>query len=53
MKKALLVIDYTYDFVASDGKLTCGEPGQALLDQFHLGVIASGFVRTIHSFQNP
>lgn len=30
MKKALLVIDYTYDFVATDGKLTCGEPGQAL-----------------------
>ena len=30
MKKALLVIDYTYDFVASDGKLTCGEPGQVL-----------------------
>lgn len=41
MKKALLVIDYTYDFVATDGKLTCGEPGQALdsniaalIDQF-------------------
>ena len=30
MKKALLVIDYTVDFVATDGKLTCGEPGQAL-----------------------
>ncbi|OLN24269.1 isochorismatase [Domibacillus antri] len=30
MKKALLNIDYTYDFVADDGKLTCGEPGQAL-----------------------
>ncbi|KOS68273.1 isochorismatase [Lysinibacillus contaminans] len=30
MKKALLVIDYTHDFVATDGKLTCGEPGQAL-----------------------
>ena len=30
MKKALLVIDYTYDFVATDGKLTCGEPGQVL-----------------------
>ena len=30
MKKALIVIDYTNDFVASDGKLTCGEPGQAL-----------------------
>ena len=30
MKKALIVVDYTYDFVASDGKLTCGEPGQAI-----------------------
>ncbi|MEK4229424.1 cysteine hydrolase family protein [Solibacillus sp. FSL H8-0538] len=30
MKRALLVIDYTVDFVAPDGKLTCGEPGQAL-----------------------
>lgn len=28
--KALLVIDYTYDFVADDGKLTCGKPGQAI-----------------------
>ncbi|WP_432358948.1 cysteine hydrolase family protein [Sporosarcina sp. UB5] len=27
MKKALLVIDYTYDFVAEDGALTCGQPG--------------------------
>lgn len=32
MKKALLNIDYTYDFVADDGKLTCGEPGQVLED---------------------
>lgn len=30
MKKALLVIDYTVDFVALDGALTCGEPGVAL-----------------------
>ncbi len=30
MKKALLVIDYTHDFVAEDGALTCGEPGIAL-----------------------
>lgn len=30
MKKALLNIDYTNDFVAQDGALTCGEPGQAL-----------------------
>jgi nicotinamidase-related amidase len=27
-KKALIVIDYTNDFVAADGALTCGEPGQ-------------------------
>ncbi len=26
MKKALLVIDYTEDFVALDGALTCGQP---------------------------
>lgn len=32
MKRALLNIDYTYDFVAHDGKLTCGEPGQKLSD---------------------
>lgn len=30
MKKALLVVDYTVDFVADDGRLTCGEPGQAI-----------------------
>lgn len=28
MKKALLVVDYTVDFVADDGALTCGKPGQ-------------------------
>lgn len=32
MKKALLNIDYTIDFVAEDGALTCGEPGQILHD---------------------
>lgn len=30
MKKALLVIDYTVDFVAEDGALSCGEPGRAI-----------------------
>ncbi|MEK5038454.1 cysteine hydrolase family protein [Sporosarcina sp. FSL K6-3457] len=30
MIKALLVVDYTVDFVAKDGALTCGEPGIAL-----------------------
>lgn len=28
--KALLSIDYTYDFVATDGALTTGTPGQAI-----------------------
>jgi len=28
--KALINIDYTYDFVAVDGALTCGEPGQKI-----------------------
>ncbi|MCF6137302.1 cysteine hydrolase family protein [Pseudalkalibacillus berkeleyi] len=28
--KALVVIDYTNDFVAEDGRLTCGEPGRAI-----------------------
>lgn len=32
MKRALINIDYTYDFVADDGKLTCGLPGQQLED---------------------
>lgn len=30
MNKALLVIDYSYDFVAPDGKLTAGEPAMAI-----------------------
>lgn len=30
MKKALLNVDYTNDFVAEDGALTCGKPGQDL-----------------------
>lgn len=29
-KKALINIDYTNDFVAEDGALTCGQPGQAI-----------------------
>lgn len=32
MKKALLNIDYTNDFVADEGRLTCGKPGQILHD---------------------
>jgi nicotinamidase-related amidase len=30
MKKALLVVDYTVDFVADNGALTAGKPGQAI-----------------------
>lgn len=33
MNKALLNIDYTIDFVAENGALTCGEPGQAVHDK--------------------
>lgn len=33
MKRALINVDYTYDFVAEDGKLTCGKPGQAIEDK--------------------
>lgn len=29
-KRALINVDYTYDFVAEDGALTCGEPGQVI-----------------------
>ena len=29
-KRALINIDYTYDFVADAVALTCGEPGQAI-----------------------
>lgn len=32
MTKALLIIDYTNDFVADDGSLTCGKPAQAIED---------------------
>ena len=30
MKQALIVIDYSYDFVATDGLLTAGEPAQEI-----------------------
>ncbi|WP_067837662.1 cysteine hydrolase family protein [Amphibacillus sediminis] len=33
MKRALIHIDYTYDFVAPQGKLTCGDSGQAIEGQ--------------------
>ncbi|MGG0187764.1 cysteine hydrolase family protein [Bacillus rhizoplanae] len=33
MKRALINIDYTYDFVAKDGALTCGKPAQVIEEQ--------------------
>jgi nicotinamidase-related amidase len=33
MNKALINIDYTYDFVAENGSLTAGKPGQELEDR--------------------
>jgi len=33
LKRALINVDYTYDFVAEDGALTTGEPGQAIEDK--------------------
>lgn len=29
-KTALIIVDYSVDFIADDGKLTCGVPGQKL-----------------------
>ena len=29
-KTALIIVDYSVDFIADDGKLTCGLPGQKL-----------------------
>ena len=28
--RALIVIDYTFDFIADSGRLTCGKPGQEI-----------------------
>lgn len=41
--RALINIDYTYDFVADDGALTCGEPGQAIED--NITEITKEFIR--------
>lgn len=30
MTQAFILVDYSYDFVATDGKLTCGAPAQAI-----------------------
>ncbi|MGE7603078.1 cysteine hydrolase family protein [Peribacillus sp. NPDC097675] len=42
-KKALINIDYTNDFVADDGALTCGKPGQEIEEA--LVDITKGFIK--------
>ncbi|WP_057914794.1 cysteine hydrolase family protein [Peribacillus muralis] len=42
-KKALINIDYTYDFVADKGSLTCGKPGQDI--EKALVAITKEFIR--------
>ncbi len=39
MKKALLVVDYSYDFIAPEGRLTAGEPGQVVEDCINRKII--------------
>ena len=58
--EALIVIDYTYDFVATDGKLTCGELGQAiegkivsLIDEFVAANKVVLFANDMHIENDP
>lgn len=58
--QALIVIDYTVDFVAQDGKLTCGEPGQAieekiaqLIREFHERGDLIVFANDLHIENDP
>ena len=60
MTKALIVIDYTNDFVATDGKLTCGEPGQKiegtisnLIEEFVTNEQFVFFANDIHFENDP
>ncbi len=60
LKKALLVIDYTNDFVATEGKLTCGEPGQlldtpiaTLIEQFLADKNLVVFANDLHEENDP
>lgn len=43
MKKALINIDYTVDFVADNGALTCGKPGQDI--EANIVTITEEFIR--------
>ena len=45
MKKALISIDYTYDFVADDGKLTAGAPAQGYFQMLFMRLQSCAFDR--------
>lgn len=60
MNKALIIIDYSYDFVADDGKLTAGKPAQAIEDNIETRIkefIAAGdvvvFAMDYHNSVDP
>ncbi|PTU87337.1 isochorismatase [Staphylococcus pasteuri] len=54
-KTALIIVDYSVDFIADDGKLTCGVPGQKLenflvnrINQFNENRDAIFFMMDLH-----
>lgn len=60
MKKALIAIDYTFDFIADEGALTCGKPGQEI--EAAIVKVASDFIQNgdyvvfavdLHKNQDP
>ncbi|QDI90990.1 cysteine hydrolase [Salicibibacter halophilus] len=60
VREALIVIDYTNDFVAPEGRLTCGEPGQniegrlvSILQQFHRQEQEIFFAVDVHEENDP
>lgn len=60
MNQALIIIDYSYDFVADDGKLTAGKPAQDIegnildaIDQFVENKQPIFFMMDIHKENDP
>ncbi|TFE00481.1 cysteine hydrolase family protein [Jeotgalibacillus salarius] len=59
-KRALINIDYTNDFVAENGALTCGKPGQAIEEkvvqltrEFHQNKDLVVFAIDLHEKEDP
>ena len=45
-KRALIVVDYSNDFVAPNGALTCGEAGQAIEPLSSVALKSTTIVKT-------